>query len=168
MVLHEWVLHIPQTSRHYYTFEIDLYDGPYYMNETFSKLMLEEHNKLREIHGAQKLRWSTDMFEFASQYALKYNCSGILEHSGARVGENLAYGYSPQEAIQAWYEEGETYPYGTEEVYNHFTAIVWNNTESMGCAYKQCANAGLYITCNYDPPGNVINHSSRNVFPPLI
>ena len=33
-------------------------------------------------------------------------------------------------------------------VYNHFTAIVWNNTNSLGCAYKSCdttTNLNAYI-----------------------
>ena len=61
------------------------------------------------------------------------------------------------------------YVYGSENVYNHFTAIVWNNTNSLGCAYKSCDTTtnlnALYIVCSYYPPGNVIGYSSQNVFP---
>ena len=146
--------------------EIHDYTGPYYLNTTFAEQMLEEHNLLREIHGAQPLKWSTELFEFAFRFAISYNCSGILEHSGYKYGENLAFGYLPLGAIKAWYEEGETYIYGSENIYNHFTALVWNNTDSVGCAYKSCHN-GLYTVCSYNPPGNVIGHSSQNVFLPL-
>ncbi|CAK9435669.1 uncharacterized protein LODBEIA_P03960 [Lodderomyces beijingensis] len=166
IVVQELVVYLPSSAPEYYTFDIDAYDGPYAMNATFAKLMLDEHNAKRLVHGSQKLRWSTEVFNFAAQYALQYNCSGILEHSGGKYGENLAYGYSPVDAIDAWYQEGDIYHYGTETVYNHFTAMVWNNSNSLGCAYKECPH-GLYITCNYDPPGNVIGWSSQNVFPPL-
>lgn len=146
--------------------EIYNYTGNYYMNTTFAELMLHEHNTLRRSHGAQPLRWDTQLFEFASWFASVYNCSGILEHSGYKYGENLAFGYQPLAAIQAWYDEGETYIYGSESIYNHFTALVWNSTDSLGCAYKQCDN-GLYTVCSYNPPGNVIGHSTQNVFPPV-
>ncbi|KAK6866458.1 putative pathogenesis-related protein, partial [Candida tropicalis] len=81
--------------------EIHDYTGPYYLNTTFAEQMLEEHNSLREIHGAQPLKWSTELFEFAFRFAISYNCSGILEHSGYKYGENLAFGYSPSGAIKA-------------------------------------------------------------------
>nr|CAD1834629.1 unnamed protein product [Ananas comosus var. bracteatus] len=40
------------------------------------------------------------------------------------------------------------------QVCGHFTQIVWNNTERVGCARVECAGGGVIITCNYDPPGN--------------
>ncbi|KAI3406779.1 hypothetical protein KGF56_000384 [Candida oxycetoniae] len=129
--------------------------------------MLQEHNKKRSVHGAQKLRWSIEVFNYAAQFAQEYNCSGTLQHSGGKYGENLAYGYTPIGAINAWYEEGDNYPYGSESIYNHFTALIWNDTNSIGCAYKSCPNGALYITCNYNPPGNVIGYCSKNVFPPI-
>lgn len=146
--------------------EIHNYTGSYYLNTTFAELMLHEHNRLRSAHGAQLLKWDTRVFEFASWFASVYNCSGSLEHSGYNYGENLAFGYQSLAAIEAWYEEGETYIYGNENIYNHFTALVWNSTDSLGCAYKQCDN-GLYTVCSYNPPGNVIGHSTQNVFPPV-
>jgi len=159
------VLYIPHTSSRYYTIEIDMYMGPFELNTTFSYLMLDKHNEKRALHGTKKLRWSTETFEYAANYSQYYNCSGILEHSYGKYGENLAYGYPPEGAIDAWYDEGKTYVYGTEDVYNHFTAMVWNNVDSVGCAYKRCPNDVLYIICSYDPPGNVIGYSSENVLP---
>lgn len=165
VIVEELVLYIPHTSSRYYTIEIDMYMGPFELNTTFSYLMLDKHNEKRALHGTKKLRWSTETFEYAANYSQYYNCSGILEHSYGKYGENLAYGYPPEGAIDAWYDEGKTYVYGTEDVYNHFTAMVWNNVDSVGCAYKRCPNNVLYIICSYDPPGNVIGYSSENVLP---
>ncbi|CAK9682072.1 Cysteine-rich secretory family protein [Candida parapsilosis] len=165
VIVEELVLYIPHTSSRYYTIEIDMYMGPFELNTTFSYLMLDKHNEKRALHGTKKLRWSTETFEYAANYSQYYNCSGILEHSYGKYGENLAYGYPPEGAIDAWYDEGKTYVYGTEDVYNHFTAMVWNNVDSVGCAYKRCPNDVLYIICSYDPPGNVIGYSSENVLP---
>ncbi|RLV94026.1 hypothetical protein JA1_002095 [Spathaspora sp. JA1] len=142
------------------------YDGPYSLNKTFQEEMLLDHNTKRARHGVGPLKWSSECFNFASGYASQYDCSGKLKHSGEKFGENLAYGYSPLGAMNAWYVEGEEYVYGTEKIYNHFTAIVWNRTTEMACASRSCER-GFYIICSYDPPGNVIGYSTRNVFPPL-
>ncbi|KAG7663640.1 uncharacterized protein J8A68_002889 [[Candida] subhashii] len=149
--------------------EIYSYTGPYILNQTFSDIMLADHNKKRARHGVAPLRWSNEVFNFAASYAEQYACTGKLKHSGGMYGENLAIGYSPLDAMNTWYIEGEEYEYGTENVYDHFTAIVWNSTTSVGCAYKVCENLQdvWYIVCNYDPHGNIIGFSSRNVFPPL-
>lgn len=148
---------------------IDGYLGSFYLNTTFAELMLKEHNNKRKLHQSCPLKWSSELFNYASQFAAEYSCSGILQHSGGKYGENLAFGYLPIGAIEAWYDEGEMYVYGSENVYNHFTAIVWNNTNSLGCAYKSCDTTtnlnALYIVCSYYPPGNVIGYSSQNVFP---
>lgn len=165
VVIEELVLYIPQTSPRYYTIDIDVYMGPFDLNTTFAYLMLDKHNEKRTLHGAKKLRWSTEIFEYASNYSKHYDCSGILEHSYGKYGENLAYGYTPEGAVDAWYDERKTYMYGSEDIYNHFTAMIWNSVNSVGCAYKKCPNDALYIICNYDPPGNVIGYSSENVFP---
>lgn len=165
VVVEELVLYIPQTSSRYYTIDIDVYMGAFDLNTTFAYLMLDMHNEKRALHGAKKVRWSTETFEYAANYSQYYNCSGILEHSYGRYGENLAYGYTPDGAVEAWYDEGKTYVYGSENTYNHFTAMIWNNVDSVGCAYKECPNGALYIICSYDPPGNMIGYSSENIFP---
>lgn len=142
------------------------YDGSYKFNKTFAEIMKEDHNQKRSLHGAQKLTWNSTLFDFASAYAQKYDCTGKLKHLGGPYGENLAIGYSPTGAIDAWYDEGKTYQYGLESTYDHFTALVWNSSSQLGCAYKYCNEVwGSYIICSYYPPGNVVGKSSENVFP---
>lgn len=134
---------------------------------SFQDKMLALHNSKRALHNSSPLIWNSTVMEFAENYTEKYNCSGILEHSGKVYGENLAVGYTPEGAINAWYDEGDNYEYGAEDTYSHFTAMIWNSTSSLGCSYKYCNPVwGVYIVCSYYPAGNVVGHSSRNVFPP--
>lgn len=142
------------------------YDGSYSFNESFATTMLENHNKKRKLHGSQSLEWNSTVFEYAAKYAEEYDCSGVLTHSGGKLGENLAIGYSTVGALNAWYNEGKTYKYGLENTYDHFTALIWNRTSQLGCAYKYCSQTwGIYIVCSYYPAGNVIGQSLKNVFP---
>ncbi|CAA6657659.1 unnamed protein product [Spirodela intermedia] len=33
--------------------------------------------------------------------------------------------------------------------------MVWRNSVRVGCARVRCGNGSFFVTCNYDPPGNV-------------
>ncbi|KAF6063032.1 Cysteine-rich secretory family protein [Candida albicans] len=113
--------------------------------------------------SSSDLTWDATVYEYAQKFADQYSCSGNLQHSGGKYGENLAVGYADgAAALQAWYEEagkdGLSYSYGSSSVYNHFTQVVWKSTTKLGCAYKDCRaqNWGLYVVCSYDPAGNVM------------
>lgn len=146
--------------------DIYSYTGEHNLNATFAELMVYEHNLKRQQHRAQRLVWNSTLFEFADTYASSYACSGVLTHSGnAFYGENLAIGYSPVGAIDAWYKEGDSYDYSKHETYNHFTAMVWNDTTAIGCQSRYCSQVwGSYIICSYYPPGNIVGQSQENVF----
>lgn len=144
------------------------YEGKYQFNETFATEILNQHNNKRKLHRAQPLQWNSTVFEYAAKHAQEYDCSGILTHTGGKYGENLAIGYTIDGSINAWYNEGKTYKYGLEDTYNHFTALIWNSTSLVGCAYKYCSQTwGNYIICSYYSAGNVIGYSSENVLPPI-
>lgn len=36
----------------------------------------------------------------------------------------------------------------------HFTAVIWKNTQYVGCGKARAVNNTLYFVCNYYPPGN--------------
>ncbi|KAK6459442.1 CAP domain-containing protein, partial [Scheffersomyces xylosifermentans] len=131
--------------------------------------VLEAHNSKREEHGVKPLKWSEEVYKYAQAYADKYDCSGNLQHSLGKYGENLAVGY--QDGVSAfndWYAEGKNYDYSSASVLNHFTAIIWKGTTELGCAYKDCKSKGngYYIVCSYNPAGNTVNEEKENLFPP--
>ncbi|KAG7727010.1 hypothetical protein KL933_002719 [Ogataea haglerorum] len=137
-------------------------------NSDFQEAILKEHNDKRALHGVEALTWDDILAQYAQNYADQYDCSGVLTHSGGKYGENLALGYSTTGTVDAWYNEGQNYNYGSGcSVYDHFTQVIWKSTTKVGCGYKYCNDYwGTYIVCSYDPAGNVIGGCASNV-PPL-
>lgn len=134
----------------------------------FAQSILQSHNKYRAAHGAKALSWSQDAYNYAQNNADSYDCSGVLTHTHGKFGENLAAGFSSgPAAVDAWYSEGKTFDYNLYNEYNHFTQVVWKSTTQLGCAYKDCRSQGwgLYVICEYSPPGNVIGQEKDNVLP---
>jgi hypothetical protein len=102
-------------------------------------------------------------------------------------GENIASvssfgnGFDPftgPQAVDFWVAEIACYTYGTigqteqcdqqciaEQNSNgcgHYTQVVWEETEQVGCGYASCENGNSIfevIVCNYDPPGNYIGQT---------
>ncbi|KAK6462337.1 CAP domain-containing protein, partial [Scheffersomyces coipomensis] len=139
------------------------------INVTFAISILDAHNQYRAIHQVAPLSWEVSAYSYAQNDADNYDCSGVLTHTHGPFGENLAAGFPDgPSAVAAWYAEGSTYDYSTESTYNHFTQVVWKGSTKVGCAFKNCQaeNWGLYVVCEYDPPGNVIGEEQANVLPP--
>lgn len=135
-------------------------------DKSFGQSILGAHNDARAKHSAPPLTWDKQLYQYAQDYADKYDCSGQLTHSGGPYGENLALGYSSGTlALDAWYNEGQSYDYSGNS-FDHFTQVIWKGTTKLGCAYKDCSaeNWGKYIVCSYDPAGNVGGQSKMNVF----
>ena len=46
------------------------------------------------------------------------------------------------------------------KVCGHYTQVVWRDSTAIGCARVDCNNGGgVFITCNYNPPGNYVGRS---------
>lgn len=132
---------------------------------SFASTMLNAHNEKRAAHGSPDLTWDDSLAAYAQAYADKYDCSGTLTHSGGPHGENLALGYTPEKAVDAWYSEGDNYDYGSCSSYDHFTQVIWKSTTKLGCGQKSCGGYwGDYIICSYDPAGNMVGECAQNVF----
>ncbi|KAF3604472.1 hypothetical protein F2Q69_00034042 [Brassica cretica] len=96
----------------------------------------------------------------------RYDCS--LTHSTGPYGENLFWGsgsdWTPTFAVESWTVEAKSYNHMTNSceggMCGHYTQIVWRDTKRIGCARVVCENgAGVFITCNYDPPGNYVGEN---------
>lgn len=135
-------------------------------SNSLSSTLLTLHNTKRALHGASPLSWDSTLAQYAQNYADKYDCSGLLLHSGGQYGENLAVGYqSVSSGFDAWYNEGNNYDYSSANTFNHFTQIIWKDTTKLGCAIKDCSseNWGIYLICEYDPAGNMVNYGASNL-----
>ena len=137
--------------------------------EPWQEIILNVHNELRAQHGAPPLTWNSEL----ADYALVHTDQCIFEHSRGPFGENLALGHRPPEnGVLAWYNEIEYYNYaqpGFSMDTGHFTQLVWAKTAQLGCALVDCKTPklkGIYLTCEYFPPGNIKNRYNENVFPP--
>ena len=95
------------------------------------------------------MTWDATVYQYAQRFADQYSCSGNLQHSGGKYGENLAVGYADgAAALQAWYEEagkdGLSYSYGSSSVYNHFTSCLEINHQSWMCLQGlSCSKLGI-------------------------
>ncbi|SCV04235.1 LAMI_0H14488g1_1 [Lachancea mirantina] len=133
----------------------------------FQDEILDVHNFLRQKHNSPPLQWSAKLQNYAQNYADQYNCNGILKHSGAPYGENIALGFNTTAALYAWYDEIKVYNFdnpGFSEQTGHFTQLVWKNTSQVGCGKIYCGSYyGQYTICNYYSPGNVAGQYRQNV-----
>ena len=132
--------------------------------------MTERHNYWRAELGLPKLKWSNKLATVAQNWANNLKARGCkMEHSTTRFGENLYWSWSskgkkrsPQEAVDAWASEKKDFNFEKLEcnkawyVCGHYTQLIWENTQSMGCAVAYCKDGSEVWVCNYEPAGNVV------------
>lgn len=134
----------------------------YIMTSDEQQTMLDETNAKRALHeNTPPVSWSNDLAIAAAKFAINYTCNGVLTHSDyPDYGENLAIGYSPEGAVDAWYNEISKWDWNNPQFSSstgHFTQLIWNTTDEIGCAIKYCdAYWGSYIVCEYNPFGNEV------------
>jgi uncharacterized protein YkwD len=127
---------------------------------------LAPHNAARSALRLRPLVWDAKLTRYAQWYANQRRFDCALEHSNGPYGENIFWGsgdgWTASQAVTAWISERQWYNYwsnscaGGEEC-GHYTQIVWSSTRRVGCARVTCYEGrGVFMTCNYDPPGNYI------------
>ncbi|XP_070137354.1 Golgi-associated plant pathogenesis-related protein 1 [Drosophila bipectinata] len=127
---------------------------------------LEDHNRLRAIHGCPALKLSESLSEGCASYAIELAKINTLKHSDGDYGENLCVrSDSPNKCTQDWYDEIKDYDFsnpGFSSKTGHFTALVWKSSEEMG--YGQAVNGSLtFVVVRYTPAGNVMGKFEENV-----
>ncbi|GMH16636.1 hypothetical protein Nepgr_018477 [Nepenthes gracilis] len=126
---------------------------------------LAPHNAARAAVGLPPLVWDGQVAGYAQWSAnqRRYDCA--LVHSNGPYGENIFWGsgseWTPRQAVESWVAEGKSYDYYSNSCRSqdcgHYTQIVWRSSKRLGCARVVCyGGAGVFITCNYDPPGNYV------------
>lgn len=123
-------------------------------------------NRARAAVGVPPLVWDTELAQYADLYAKQRRQDCLLKHSNGPYGENIFWGsgdmWNPAQAAAAWVGERRWYTYGSNscnggQECGHYTQIVWKTTTRIGCAMVTCFQGrGVFMTCNYDPPGNYI------------
>ncbi|KAF5956625.1 hypothetical protein HYC85_003850 [Camellia sinensis] len=132
-----------------------------YMNQ-----FLAPQNAARSALRMQPLAWDVKLARYAKWYANQRRFDCHLKHSNGPYGENIFWGsgydWTPAQASAAWVSERKWYNYGSNscaggQECGHYTQIVWSSTRRVGCARVTCSGGrGVFMTCNYDPPGNFI------------
>jgi pathogenesis-related protein 1 len=131
------------------------------------------HNSPRADVGVASMTWNATVAAYALNYANQRaaaDCS--LVHSGGPYGENLfwgsaGYAWSAADAVGSWVAEKQYYNHATNtcsappgKSCGHYMQVVWRASTAIGCARVVCSNnAGVFIICNYSPPGNIIGQS---------
>lgn len=127
------------------------------------------NNLVRAKKGELPLAYDLQLDKYANWWAGQRKTDCKLQHSfpedGFQLGENIFWGsgstWTPTDAVKVWADEEKYYDYSTNtcvvgQMCGHYTQIVWSATRRIGCARVICDNGDVFITCNYDPPGNYI------------
>lgn len=127
---------------------------------------LAPQNAARAALGMSPLAWDANLVKYARWYANQRRSDCALIHSNGPYGENIFWGsgtgWTPAQAATAWVMERKWYNYWSNscawgQKCGHYTQIVWRDTRRVGCARVICyGGRGVFMTCNYDPPGNYI------------
>ncbi|MBV6492227.1 MAG: hypothetical protein LDLANPLL_00220 [Turneriella sp.] len=137
----------------------------------FQKEILQRHNTLRAKHGVAPLKWSTEVEKVAQDWATKIAREDNMRHRNPnKYGENIFWmsGREPtgNNVVDAWYNEIKDYNYsnpGFSMKTGHFTQVIWKGSTELGCGSARSARGGVYVVCNYNPPGNYMGRFPENV-----
>lgn len=126
---------------------------------------LQPHNRVRAQLGLKPFQWSEKLANFANSWGNQRRTDCTLIQSNSNYGENIFWGsgrnWTPSDAVAAWASEKRYYDRKNNRCANnqdclHYTQMVWKQSSSVGCAKVICNSGDTFITCNYDPHGNVI------------
>jgi len=124
--------------------------------------LVAAHNEWRKRYGVAPLQWSTELAEYAQQWADELERTGMqMRHrSPNNFGENLYWcsgrPATPKAVVDAWGDEDKLYDYEANDWWpnaGHFSQVVWHDTTEVGGAVVRHGGQELWV-CNYNPRGN--------------
>jgi hypothetical protein len=90
------------------------------------------------------------------------------ENTNWRQDKNLTQ-ISCKSIVELWYSESRLYSWkfnqNSRADSRHFTQLVWNSTQKVGCASVAGNGSigGIFTVCNYYPIGNTLQNYDQNV-----
>jgi pathogenesis-related protein 1 len=127
--------------------------------------LLNLQNAARAGVGVGLLSWDSTVAAYAESWAERRKSDCLKVPSGGPYGENIFQGsagisWTASDAFFSWLGEKESYDCTSNackegQTCGEYTQLVWANSTRLGCATVTCAGGGTFITCNYDPPGNL-------------
>ncbi|GFR88463.1 cysteine-rich venom protein [Elysia marginata] len=141
-------------------------------NQAARDHILDVHNEYRRNEGGCQINKLEYDMELEAQ-AKKWAEGCVFEHEMIKGrGENLAFStYEHPENImisdsaQGWFDEKNDFTRGQHGCQRscHYTQLVWDTTEKVGCYSTRCPSLGKtsasnawYFVCFYTPMGNTI------------
>ncbi|EME85955.1 uncharacterized protein MYCFIDRAFT_122993, partial [Pseudocercospora fijiensis CIRAD86] len=138
-------------------------------------------------HSASPLTYDEGLASTAAKIAATCNFEHQMDVDGGGYGQNLAAGTTAEaigDAITDMWYNGEVVYFANDygqpdpdmsnfEKWGHFSQMVWNATEKVGCATQSCpggvqnaAGIDTLTVCNYSPAGNVAGQYGDNIGTP--
>ncbi|XP_051223361.1 pathogenesis-related protein PRB1-3-like [Lolium perenne] len=135
--------------------------------------MLDAHNTVRASVGVPPVVWDDTVATYADAFAEKRRADCLFEFSplGRPYGENVFVGTGSEwnyvDALNWWVAEKQYYDHATNtcsappgKSCDAYKQVVWRDTTAIGCQGLVCdGNAGVYVICDYSPPGNVVGQT---------
>ncbi|XP_022250463.1 uncharacterized protein LOC106466686 [Limulus polyphemus] len=153
----------------------------WYNQSEFVTVSLHWHNNFRSFHGSPPLLLSPQLCVRAQDWANHLAHTNTIYHrNDMGIGQNLfckCLGISDadptgDQVAKYWYQEIKMYDFYQKPSLlhvksNHFTQMVWRNTQEFGIGKTRTRFGKIVVVANYRPAGNVIGHFHQNVFPPV-
>ena len=140
------------------------------LSDSGKNVILLNHNLLRDSVNVPHLAWNNALAETAALWALHLATEdkGIFHSKNPDYGENIFMVWGSQlqaaDITQDWANEREYFVYGIfpecaqppDKVVGHYTQMIWETTNEVGCAISKSKSGKYYAVCNYNPPGNIV------------
>ncbi|XP_052111475.1 basic form of pathogenesis-related protein 1-like [Arachis duranensis] len=131
---------------------------------------LEAHNTARAKVGVKPLKWDWRLESYAYLHLSQKTEHCIPIQSDGPYGENTVSGVKATEAFRkltgaqavgVWVAQKQYYDEKSNSCIGgycrHYMQVVWRDTTHIGCARVQCEVGAYMVSCNYNPPGNLLN-----------